>query len=150
MSSSQHVAIVPQVGAIYGMAVLFNYLWELAQARLYVGMDGAQIASWLCYLASVADGLLVVLIFALGWITFGRWDWFKKPGVRGYLLTLATGLAIAVSAEWVTVYGLRWWSYSPLMPLLPGLRVGLAPVAQMLVLPSLVFRVAAMWRACAR
>lgn len=147
MSSSQHVAIAPQVGAIYGMAVLFNYLWELAQARLYVGTDGAQIASWLCFLASVADGLLVLLIFALGWITFGRWDWFKKPGVRGYLLTLATGLAISVGSEWVTVYGLRWWSYSPLMPLLPGLRVGLTPVAQMMVLPPLVFRVTAMWRA---
>jgi len=145
MIFSQHLPILRQVGAIYGMAVLFNYLWELAQARLYVGTDGAEIASWLCFLASVADGLLVLLIFALGWITFSRWDWFKKPGVRGYLLILATGLAMSVGSEWVTVYGLRWWSYSPLMPLLPGLRVGFAPVAQMLVLPPLVFRVKAMW-----
>ena len=44
--------------SIFSVAVLVNYPWELAQARLYVGTDGADIAPWLCIVASLVDGAL--------------------------------------------------------------------------------------------
>jgi hypothetical protein len=126
-------------------AVLFNYPWELAQAPLYIGMKSFRIPWWHCFVASLGDGLLVLTIFAAGWTVLQQRDWFVRPGVRGYLVMLAIGLAIGVSVEWVAVYLMGRWIYTAQMPLLPGLGVGLFPVLQMLVLPPLIFRVAAMW-----
>lgn len=134
------------LATIFVVAVVFNYPWERAQASLYVGKDSSDIVWWLCFLATLADGLLVLLISAVGRIILHRPDWFEQPGMRGYLLMLGTGLLISLSVEWVTVYVLKWWAYTPEMPLLPWLGIGLAPVLQMLVLPPLIFRVVAAWR----
>jgi hypothetical protein len=56
---------------------------------------------------------------------------------------LIAGLAIAVTVELAAVHALGRWEYAARMPILPGLGVGLSPVAQMLVLPPIIFRVVA-------
>jgi len=40
---------------------------------------------------------------------------------------------------------LQRWAYTARMPRVPGLDVGLVPVAQMLILPPLIFRLVAGW-----
>jgi hypothetical protein len=102
---------------------------------------------WHCFIASLGDGLLVLLIFAVGRVALRRRDWFVQPGLRGYLLMLGVGLTVVVGFEWVAVHIAKQWAYTSQMPLLPGLGIGVVPVAQMLVLPPLIFRVAAAWRA---
>jgi len=130
------------VATIFAVAVLFNYPWELAQMPLYgASYDGRTFLY--CFLASLGDGLLVLLIFAAGWIVFRRREWFVRHGARGYLLMLAAGLIIAVGIERVAV-GTGQWLYAEQMPRVLG--VGLAPIAQMLVLPPLIFRLVAAWR----
>lgn len=69
----------------------------------------------------------------------------RTPWLRGYVVMLAAGLAIGVSIEWAAVHVAGRWAYNAQMPLVPGLGVGLVSVAQMLVLPPLIFRVAAIW-----
>jgi hypothetical protein len=133
------------VAAIFVIAVAMNYVWEVAQASLYVGMDDVSRMLWHCFAPSLGDGALALLIFFIGWAALRQRDWFTRPGVRGYALMLVTGLAIAVSVELVAVYALGQWAYTARMPIAPGLGVGLAPVAQMLVLPPIIFRVAASW-----
>lgn len=138
------------VARIFMVAVLLNYPWERVQSSLYVGEDASNIVWWLCLLASLADGLLVLLIYAVGRVALRRRDWFEQPGVLGYVFMLAVGLVISVSVEWITVYIAKWWTYAEQMPLVPGLGVGLAPLAQMLVLPPLIFHFVAVWnsRSC--
>lgn len=131
--------------AIFVVASLFNYLWELAQAPLYEGMQRLRIVWWDCFLASLGDGLLVLLIFAAGWMVLQRQDWFVSPGVPGYAVMLATGLMMSVSIEWIAVHIVGRWAYTERMPLVPGLGVGLSPILQMLVLPPLIFWIAAAW-----
>lgn len=131
--------------AIFAVAVAVNYVWELAQAPLYIGMDDFRKTWWVCLLATLGDGLLLLLIFAVGWLVLRQRDWFVRPGVRGYALMLVTELVIAVSIELVAVYVMGRWEYTTQMPIVPGLSVGLAPVAQMLVLPPLIFRVVTIW-----
>ncbi len=128
---------------IFAFAVLFNYPWELAQMPLYEGGRYNGRAFWYCFLASLGDGLLVLLIFAAGWIAFRRREWFVRHGARGYLLMLVAGLIIAVAIERVAA-GTGQWQYSEQMPRVLG--VGLAPIAQMLVLPPLIFRAVTAWR----
>jgi hypothetical protein len=48
--------------SVFIVAVLLNYLWELAQAPLYVGLDGYNTAVfWPCFVASLGDGIMVPL-----------------------------------------------------------------------------------------
>ena len=129
---------------VFIVAVLLNYLWELAQAPLYAGMEEYSAGLlWHCFVASLGDGIMVLLIVAVGWMIFQRWDWFERPGVAGYLLMLTAGLALAVLVEWVAVHILDRWQYTDTMPTLLRLRIGLVPIAQMLLLPPLVFRAVA-------
>ena len=48
------------------------------------------------------------------------------------------GLAITLVGELLATGALNRWEYSALMPVIPGLKAGLAPVLQWLVLPPLV------------
>lgn len=121
------------------ISVAVNYPWELAQAPLYEWSGEPRNVWWHCLVASLGDGLLVLLIFAAGWLAFGRPNWFSKPGAGGYLLMLATGLIVAIGVEWVAVHLMNRWAYTVQMPRIPGLEIGLVPVAQMLILPPLIF-----------
>ena len=127
---------------VFIVAVLLNYLWELAQAPLYVGMEDYHAgALWHCFVASLGDGIMVLLIVAAGWIMLERRDWFERPDIAGYVLMLTVGFLLALLVEWIGLHVLRRWEYSERMPLVRGLRVGVAPIAQMLVLPPLIFRI---------
>ena len=133
-----------RVTLIFFVAVALNYLWELGQSPLYAGMDRFGLALWHCFVASSGDGLLVLLIFAAGRLAFGKGDWYERPGAGGRLLTLAAGVLIGVGVEWAALrFG--YWEYGAAMPYVPLTRVGAAPVAQMLLLPPLVFYIAARW-----
>jgi len=134
------------LAAIFVVAVLINYLWELAQAPLYVGLEDFWTTLWHCFVASLGDGLLVLGIFAVGWVVLRRQTWFVAPGVRGTLVLVGVGLVLGITIEWVAVHVLERWAYTARMPRVPGLDVGLVPVAQLLVLPPLIFRVVARWR----
>jgi hypothetical protein len=131
--------------ALFSLAVVPNYPWERAQSRLYVLPGGAEVQWWMCAAASVADGLMVLLIFRIGWLVTEQHDWYLRPGIRWYAVLLLSGAVVSVAGEWIAIYGAQWWAYSPDMPLVPGLNVGLTPVAQMLVLPPLIFTLLAWW-----
>lgn len=138
-AEEQSVSSIRHVATVFVVAVVLNYPWERVQSRLYIGPNGADIAWWLCFVASLVDGLFVLLILSVGWVAFGRSDWYEQAGIRGYLVMLASGVAISVGVEWTTVYVLRWWTYGERMPLLPIVNIGLVPLVQMLVLPPLIF-----------
>jgi len=126
--------------SVYIVAVLLNYLWELAQASLYVGQDRYNAAVfWHCFVASLGDGVMVLLIVGVGWITLRQLKWFEHPILSGYLLMLTTGLLLALSVEWVGVHLLGRWQYTARMPLVIG--IGVVPIAQMLLLPPLILRI---------
>lgn len=142
MSSSERWSgdLVRFLTTLFVVAVLVNYPWERLQSQLYVHPGGASIPWWLCLAASLADGLFVLVIFGVGWMTLGRRTWFEQPGIEGYLVMLISGVAISVGVEWTTVHVLRWWTYGEYMPLVPIVNIGLVPMTQMLVLPPLIFR----------
>ena len=131
---------------LFTVAVALNYAWEVAQAPLYAGLEDWSSIWWHCFVAALGDGVLVWLIFLVGWITFRRFDWYASPNSRSLAVVLSTGLFIGIGIEWVAVNMLDRWAYTVNMPLLSGLDVGLVPVLQMLLLPPVIFRIAARWR----
>jgi hypothetical protein len=131
---------------IYAIAVLLNYVWELAESPLYVGIGHLPKICWHCGIAAIGDGFLGLIIYIAGWLVFRDLYWFGKPGWRGYLLVMVAGLVVSSGVEGFAVYIFRLWAYKSMMPLLPGLGVGIAPVAQMVVLSALTFHAVAAWQ----
>lgn len=130
---------------IFVVAVLFNYPWEVGQSSLYAGMNDLGAMLWHCFPPSLGDGLLVLLIYGVGWAVLQRRDWLFQPGITGHLLTLAAGLVIGIAIELIAVHLLGRWEYTDRMPRLPLLNVGLVPVVQMIFLPPIIFRIVAIW-----
>jgi hypothetical protein len=130
---------------LFVVAVVSNYLWELAQAPLYVGLEDIRTTLWHCFVASLGDGLMVLGIVASGGLLLRRPAWFVHPGGPGIMVMLLVGLVLGVTVEWMAVHVLQRWAYTARMPRVPGLDVGLVPVVQMLVLPPLICRLVAVW-----
>ena len=126
------------------VAVAVNFVWEIGQSPLFGPMGGWLSGSWRCFVASLGDGVIVLAIAAIGCLVFRRVEWFVRPGLAGYVLMGALGLAVAVAIE-IGARATGRWSYTDQMPLIPGVHVGLVPVLQMLVLPPLAFGSAARW-----
>jgi len=143
---NQNMQHFRQLGLIFGVAALVNYPWELAQSPLYAGTATWGVNLWHCLVASLGDGVLVLAIFAAGLIALRRMDWYEEPGAQGYIVMLLAGLAIALAVEWGAVHVAQRWAYTDQMPRIPGLDIGIVPVAQMLVLPPLIFRIVATLR----
>ena len=124
--------------ATFLVGVAFDFVWEVGQSPLFAPMGGWFLGTWRCFVASLADGVIVLAIAAAGSLLFRRFDWFVRPGLTGYAFMGAVGAALAVGIE-VGALATGRWSYADRMPLIPVVQVGLAPVLQMLVLPPLVF-----------
>ena len=126
---------------IFVVAVAVNYLWELAQSPLFV--PGSHVGNvWLhCFVASLGDGLMVLLLYAIGWVAAGRSDWFARPTIRDYSVLVAAGAVLGLVVEWGAVHLLQRWTYTDAMPRLPGIEIGVVPIIQMIVLPPIVFRI---------
>lgn len=129
---------------VFLSAVALNYPWELAQGRLFTAASHTTNVWLHCFIASLGDGLMILLLFGFGWIVLGGRDWFVRPGVRGCAIIVAAGAALAMAIEWTAVHVLQRWTYTESMPRVPGLEIGLVPVLQMMVLPTITFRIAAM------
>ena len=137
--------IFSTITSLFVISVPLNFVWELAQMPLYVE-DGKLLEfAAHCIVPSLGDGVIVLMIFGVGWWVLRRADWFVRPSASAYALMLVTGLVIAILIEWVAVYGMGRWRYTARMPVLPVLGVGLSPVLQMLLLPPLIFKLAALW-----
>jgi len=127
---------------LFVIAVAVNFVWEMAQSVLFAPMGDWVEASSRCAAASVADGVIVVIIATVGVVAFRRADWFERPGVAGYLFITVLRAAVAALIEWRALSSGRW-AYVEAMPLIPAVNVGLAPVLQMVVLPPLVLALTA-------
>jgi len=88
-----------------------------------------------CFVPSLGDGLMNLVIYWVGWFRFRDWQWVLHPGVRGYLFMMSIGLLLAVTVEWNALYVTGSWGYSERMFVVPVLGVGILPVLQMVVLP---------------
>ena len=125
------------IALISAIALLVNYVWEMLQMPFFEGMYFSDPNAWLfCLQTSVGDVFITVFIFLVGRLIFGYWSWPHSPGVARITYLVLIGAAIAVTIEIVALKAARW-SYSPLMPVVPGIGVGILPVVQLIFLPYL-------------
>jgi hypothetical protein len=113
-------------------------VWELAQGPLYKGYeyDFQHIA--FCTLASVADAIMVVLLY-LGFAFILKDPfWIRELTLVRILLLMLTGGMGAIVAE-MRHLSAGNWAYDESMPLLPFVNAGLSPVLQFTLLPVVIY-----------
>jgi len=120
--------------ALYALGV--NFVWEMLQAPLFVGMLAMPRwdATAICLQAAAGDAAMILIAFAV--VSIGSRDrmWMMRPryGRLGAFAVLAALQGLGL--EWVSVR-LERWTYGPVMPIEPLFGLGLAPILQWLILP---------------
>lgn len=139
---------VGRIARLLVITVPLFFAWEMLQMRGFTGLPAGWLASVpVCSRATGGDVVIVFTLYGLGWLVFGDRDWFKPPTPRRYAAIVLAGIAIQLAVEWVEVYRLDRWGYSPLQPLVPGLSLGVLPVLQAVALLALTFWLLARWEA---
>ena len=119
-------------------SIPINFIWEMAQMPLYNEMPWNLDTSLFCFVASLGDAIMILVIFFTVAFLLRNKNWIFSLTSLNVIITLTVGFIIAVIVERLALAD-NMWSYSELMPIIP-FNVGLSPILQMLVLPLLVFK----------
>lgn len=123
---------------VFLLAVPPNFIWEVGQMGAYDFPETTLTEDMLgCFIPSLGDGLMTLMIFWAGWAVFRDSGWILRPQLKGYVVMTAAGFILAVLVEWNALYRSGTWAYNEQMVMLPFLRVGLLPILQMVLLPPL-------------
>lgn len=120
------------------LAFLLNYAWEIVQIPLYTNapVNIAHIA--FCGLATVADVVMVLLMYLISALIFNDPLWIRKFSLPRFLFIFFIGGIGAIAAETRHLH-LKTWAYTSYMPIIPVFHVGLSPVLQFMILPACIF-----------
>ena len=115
---------------------LVHFVWEMLQTPFFAGMPA--MAHWpatlVCLKATLGDVVIGVVAFAMAALVQRDRGWFLAPTWRSLAVFIGTGLLATVLLEWHALAQGRW-SYGEMMPVVPGLGVGLLPLLQWIILP---------------
>lgn len=134
------MSLARTIARLLAVALPLYFVWEMLQAPAFTGMpEGWLAATAVCALATEGDGLVVLVVFAVGALAFRDALWFVPPRPARYATVILLGVAIQVAVEWVMVHRLGRWGYQPSQPLVPLVEIGILPFLQPLVLLPLTF-----------
>lgn len=131
---------LPALRRYFTVVAVGNIVWECFQLPLYtLWKTGSAAQITYAVLHCTGGDLLVAGATVVGsLLLLGTADWPRARFLPVAAATLISGIgATAYSEHLNTVRGN--WTYSDLMPMLPGTGVGLAPLAQWIVIPVLAF-----------
>jgi hypothetical protein len=132
--------------SVYLTAVaVLNLIWETAQLPLYTIWQTRTFRTQAFAIVHCTIGDVIIALCALtgALVATGDGEWPQKRFRRVALLAILVGLAYTVFSEWLNVVVRASWAYSDLMPVVTGfgLRVGLSPLLQWLVIPTAAFMI---------
>ncbi|OJY97497.1 MAG: hypothetical protein DI535_21880 [Citrobacter freundii] len=120
------------------LAFLFNLAWEVLQMPLYKDAPFNIQHIAFCALASVADAIMVLLIYFCFALIYKNPLWVQEFTMLRILILMLVGGIGAILAE-MRHLSLGNWAYDKSMPLIPVIKVGISPVLQFMILPALIY-----------
>lgn len=134
---------LPALRRYFCVIVAGNLAWEFALLPLYTLWKTGSIheITFAVLHCTGGDVLIAGATLAGSLLLFGTAEWPRRRFLAVAAATLIFGIgATAYSEHLNTARGA--WTYSNLMPVMPGTGIGLAPLAQWIVIPALAFAIA--------
>ena len=129
--------------ALTWMLLLFalNLVWEVAQLPLYaMGRYSEWPAVGYAVLhCTLGDAMMAFSAYLIAALVTRAARWPLRRPLTGLAVVLVAGESFTIWAEWYNVYVLRSWAYAAGMPTIHG--IGVAPLAQWLILPALALTI---------
>ena len=119
-----------------------NLVWEIGQLPFYtLWHDGSWQEIGYAVAHCTTGDVLIALACAIAALAITRWHW-PMPGRQSTLFLLcfiALSVAYTIFSEWLNTAVRLSWAYSDLMPVLPLLGTGIAPLLQWISVPIVAF-----------
>lgn len=122
-----------------------NLVWETGQLPLYAfepDVGWTEIAYAVAH-CTFGDAMVAFTSYVLAALWTRAPGWPIERPASGFAVSLASGLIWTVWAEWYNVYVLRSWAYASGMPTILG--IGVSPVLQWMVVPTLALVLVRKW-----
>ncbi|HAM96086.1 TPA: hypothetical protein DCP13_00525 [Candidatus Azambacteria bacterium] len=129
--------IIIHVSLIF-VGFLLNLAWEAGQNLLYAWDPKISVFIPYIFFVSLKDTLVILAIYWLTALVRQKADWIFEMEAKDLIFAGFIGLAYALGAEFQAIQSGRW-QYNELMPLIPGLEIGVTPILQMMILPIVTF-----------
>jgi hypothetical protein len=121
-----------------------NLVWEVLQLPLYTlwatGSPGDQ--AFAIVHCTAGDILISIAALSTALLVFGKRRWPDAHFGRVAAATIVIGAGYTIYSEWLNTSVLSNWSYSDLMPIVPVLGTGVAPLLQWLIVPAIALTAA--------
>lgn len=120
------------------LAFILNFAWEVIQIPLFkdASFNIKHIA--FCTLASVADAIMVLLIYLGFALIYNNQFWVQGLTLLRILILMLVGGLGAIAVE-IILLSSGTWAYNTSMQIIPIVNVGLSPVLQFMVLPVCIY-----------
>jgi hypothetical protein len=146
MSTDQdHPTDWPQALRLYvGVSLVAHLGWEILQLPLYTIWSTGTLRQQVLAVVhcTLGDAMIAGLALLLALALFARATWPHSGVAHVYLASLAFGVGYTIYSEWLNINVRGSWAYSDLMPVVPVIGTGLAPLLQWFVVPTLALWIA--------
>lgn len=128
------------------LAAALNLAWELAQLPLYTIYEQGDVRTIAFAIGhcTAGDVLIAASSYVVAAATTRSWAWPATRPVLGATAVVVAGVAYTAFSEWLNVSVRGSWAYADAMPRIFG-TIGLAPLAQWLVVPLLTLAFFRTW-----
>jgi len=118
-----------------------NLAWEFAHMPLYTlwQTGAATEIAFAAFHCTGGDVLIALSALAAALLLFATGEWPEVGYRKVAAAAIVLSVTYTVASEWLNVGLRQTWAYGELMPVIPVIDVGLSPIAQWIVLPSLAF-----------
>jgi hypothetical protein len=115
-----------------------NLIWETLQIPLYTlwRTGSARDIAFAVVHCTGGDVVIATASLVVALVVVGERGWPEERLTAVALVTGAVGFAYTGYSEWMNTAIRGTWAYSPHMPVLPWLGIGLSPLLQWLVVPG--------------
>lgn len=133
-----------------GLMFAGNLIWEILHLPLYTlwTTASARYQAFAVIHCTFGDLLIAFAALVAALLIAGNAKWPRRQFLPVAAFAIAFGIGYTVFSEWLNVTVRASWAYSEWMPVVPlfGLKVGLSPLLQWLVIPTAAFALTARLR----
>jgi hypothetical protein len=123
------------------VSLILHLVWEVAQLPFYtIWSEPSHVQAFAVIHCTIGDAMIAAATLLAAALAVGLRHWRRRTHAL-QLLILAFGIGYTIYSEWLNVYVRANWAYAPRMPILPLVGIGLTPLLQWVVVPTLALRI---------